>query len=54
MFAEGTEVVDRVFYEHGHAAIGKVKRAGPTAALVEWPDGQQELVDNDELIPNPE
>ncbi|ALA07890.1 hypothetical protein SEA_PIONEER_79 [Mycobacterium phage Pioneer] len=54
MFAEGSEVVDSVFYAQGHAAIGIVKRAGKSAALVEWPDGQRELVDNDELIANPD
>ncbi|AOQ29036.1 hypothetical protein SEA_HORTUMSL17_80 [Mycobacterium phage HortumSL17] len=54
MFAEGSEVVDAVFHRDGHAAIGIVKRAGPTATLVEWPDGQRELCDNDELIANPD
>ncbi|QGJ88832.1 hypothetical protein SEA_YECEY3_81 [Mycobacterium phage Yecey3] len=54
MFAEGNFVVDKVFHRDGHAAVGVVKRAGPTAALVEWPDGQRELVDNDEIIINPD
>ncbi|QBJ04880.1 hypothetical protein SEA_ELEPHANTOON_79 [Mycobacterium phage Elephantoon] len=54
MFAVGSEVVDAVFHRDGHAAIGIVKRSGKAAALVEWPDGQQELCDNDELIANPD
>ncbi|QCG76926.1 hypothetical protein SEA_XIANYUE_73 [Mycobacterium phage XianYue] len=51
MFTEGTEVVDRQLFAEGHAAVGIVKRSGAKAALVEWPDGQRELVDNDELQP---
>ncbi|AVI03786.1 hypothetical protein SEA_EXPLOSIONERVOSA_77 [Mycobacterium phage ExplosioNervosa] len=54
MFAEGTFVVDKIFHRDGHAAIGVVKRAGKVATLVEWPDGQRELCDNDELIANPD
>ncbi|QGJ90219.1 hypothetical protein PBI_SHEAKEIRA_73 [Mycobacterium phage SheaKeira] len=54
MFEVGAQVVDKLFYEHGHAAVGTVKRVGKNAALVQWPDGQQELVDNEELITNPE
>lgn len=49
MFAVGTEVVDKVLLEDGFAAVGIVKRTHISASLVEWPDGQQELVSNDEL-----
>ncbi|QBP30554.1 hypothetical protein SEA_CHARM_73 [Mycobacterium phage Charm] len=54
MFEVGAQVVDKLFYEHGHAAVGIVKRVGKNASMVEWPDGQQELCDHDELINNPE
>ncbi|WKW87290.1 hypothetical protein SEA_CHARGERPOWER_75 [Mycobacterium phage Chargerpower] len=54
MFEVGDQVVDKLFYEHGHAAVGIVKGHGKFASLVEWPDGQRELVYDSELIINPE
>ncbi|AZS08276.1 hypothetical protein PBI_IRONMAN_75 [Mycobacterium phage IronMan] len=53
MFEVGTEVVDRQFFAEGHAAVGIVRSSSATTAVVEWPDGQEEIVPNDELVTTP-
>lgn len=50
MFPEGTEVVDRILFAEGHAAIGIVRSSTVDLATVEWPDGQEESVPNNELL----
>lgn len=49
MFEVGDRVVDAWWDEQGFAAVGVIKRAHLSASVVEWPDGQLELVSNDEL-----